>query len=83
MSSSHKITDNSKIMEGEHNYFLGNPHNEKDRQWADAGGEGYHGGGNIVYPSSDPTADIFMVPDFQGESGQGSNQSTHRPIGSV
>jgi hypothetical protein len=41
---------------------------------------GYHGGGNLF---TDPTADIYMVPDFQGESGQGNNQSTDRPMGST
>lgn len=31
----------------------------------------------------DPEVDLFMVPDFQGASGQGANQSTDRPKGST
>lgn len=38
-------------------------------------------GGNIS--GYDPSADIHMVPDFQGMSGQGANQSTDRPMGST
>ncbi len=38
-------------------------------------------GGNIS--GYDPEADIYMVPDFQGMSGQGANQSTDRPMGST
>jgi hypothetical protein len=38
-------------------------------------------GGNIS--GYDPEADIYMVPDFQGASGQGANQSTDRPMGST
>lgn len=46
-------------------------------QWsADAG----YGGGNIS--GHEPVVDQFMVPDFQGMSGQGNNQSTDRPKGS-
>lgn len=63
--------------------YLGNPANIKDRQWADAGSNGYYGGDNIAYPEYEVEADIYMVPDFQEQSGQGANQSTLRPIGSV
>ena len=46
-------------------------------QWsADAG----HGGGNLS--GHEPVVDLFMVPDFQGMSGEGNNQSTDRPKGS-
>jgi hypothetical protein len=38
-------------------------------------------GGNLS--SHDPSVDLFMVPDFQGMSGQGANQSTDRPKGST
>lgn len=50
----------------------------REDQWSTKSGEG---GGNIS--GYDPTADIYMVPDFQGMSGQGANQSTHRPMGST
>src|SRR5271167_1356739 len=63
--------------------WLGDPSNIKDRQWADHGGKGYFGGDNIVYPQNDPEAELYMVPNFQEQSGQGANQSTLRPIGSV
>lgn len=63
--------------------WMGNPADIKDRQWADHGGPGYFGGDNIVYPENEVEADIYMVPDFQEQSGQGANQSTLRPIGSV
>lgn len=38
-------------------------------------------GGNIS--GHDPEVDLYMVPDFQGQSGQGANQSTNRPKGST
>jgi hypothetical protein len=63
--------------------WLGDPSNIRDRQWADHGGPGYFGGENIAWPENEVEADIYMVPDFQGASGQGANQSTMRPIGSV
>jgi|SRR5271165_4189302 len=63
--------------------WLGDPSKMADRQFASSGGPGYFGGDNIVYPENDPEADIYMVPDFQEQSGQGANQSTLRPIGSV
>lgn len=31
----------------------------------------------------DTEVELLMVPDFMGQSGQGANQSTLRPIGSV
>lgn len=31
----------------------------------------------------DPEVELLMVSDFMGQSGQGANQSTLRPIGSV
>jgi hypothetical protein len=65
------------------NFWMGNPANIKDRQWADAGSQGYHDEVNMAYPDNDTEADIYMVPNFQGQSGQGANQSTLRPIGSV
>lgn len=39
--------------------------------------------GNIadMKPMEDPS--VSMVPDFQGMSGEGNNQSTDRPKGSV
>ena len=63
--------------------WLGDPSKAENRQFASSGGPGYFGGGNIAYPENEPEADIYMVPDFQGASGQGANQSTMRPIGSV
>lgn len=50
-----------------------------DRSCQEAPKEQYHGG-NIS--GHDPTVDLFMVPDFQGKSGQPNNQSTDRPKGS-
>ena len=38
-------------------------------------------GGNLS--GHDPSVEVFMVPDFQGMSGQGANQSTNRPKGST
>lgn len=67
----------------EDNTYLGNPSNIKDRQWADHGGVGYFGGDNIAWPENEVDAEIYMVPNFQEQSGQGANQSTLRPIGSV
>lgn len=64
-------------------FWLGNPSVMANRQFASAGAPGYHDPVNITYPDNDPEADIYMVPDFQGQSGQGANQSTMRPIGSV
>jgi hypothetical protein len=49
----------------------------RDDQWTIKDQEA---GGNIS--GYDPDADIYMVPDFQGASGQGANQSTDRPKGS-
>jgi hypothetical protein len=63
--------------------WLGNPNVMADRQFASAGGIGYFDDVNITYPYNDPEADLYMVPNFQGASGQGANQSTLRPIGSV
>jgi len=40
-----------------------------------------HGGGNIS--GHDPKVDLFMVPSFQGMSGEANNQSTFRPKGST
>ena len=37
-------------------------------------------GGNLS--GHDPEVELLMVPDFQGMSGQGANQSTSRPKGS-
>lgn len=62
--------------------WLGDPNNIKDRQFASTS-PAYHGGGNIAWPDNEVEADIYMVPDFQGQSGQGANQSTLRPIGST
>lgn len=53
---------------------------EKENQ--EPGGDKSSGGGNIAGSAGDPTAQIYMVPDFQGQSGQGDNQSTNRPKGS-
>lgn len=39
--------------------------------------------GNIADKKPGPEAKVYMVPDFQGESGEGNNQSTDRPKGSV
>lgn len=38
-------------------------------------------GGNLS--GNDPMVELYMVPDFQGMSGQGANQSTSRPKGST
>ena len=38
-------------------------------------------GGNLTM--DDPMVEMYMVPDFQGMSGQGANQSTDRPKGST
>lgn len=38
-------------------------------------------GGNLS--QHDPMVELYMVPDFQGMSGQGANQSTSRPKGST
>jgi hypothetical protein len=62
--------------------YLGDPSNIKDRQFASAGSPGYDTPGDIANDMPGPTADIYMVPDFQGQSGQGANQSTDRPMGS-
>lgn len=64
-------------------FWLGNPAVMAERQFASVGGEGYHDEVNIAWPANEVEADIYMVPDFQGQSGQGANQSTLRPIGSV
>ena len=63
--------------------WMGNPAIMADRQFASAGAPYYHDEVNIAYPCNDPEAEIYMVPDFQEQSGQGANQSTLRPIGSV
>lgn len=47
-------------------------------QWSAQAGEG---GGNIS--GHDPAVDLYMVPDFQGMSGQPNNQTTLRPQGST
>jgi hypothetical protein len=39
--------------------------------------------GNIAENKPGPDADLHMVPAFMGMSGQGNNQSTDRPKGSV
>lgn len=62
--------------------FLGNPAKAVDRQFSSTS-PGYLGGENIADSEPGPTADIYMVPDFQGQSGQGANQSTDRPMGST
>lgn len=71
------------ILSGEHTHFMGDPADPKNRQWADHGGEGYHDSVNIAYPENEVRADIYMVPDFQGMSGQPANQTTLRPPGST
>ena len=38
-------------------------------------------GGNLS--GHDPEIELLMVPDFQGQSGQGANQSINRPKGST
>ena len=62
--------------------YLGNPAIAVDRQFSSTS-PGYLGGDNIADDEPGPMADIYMIPDFQGQSGQGANQSTMRPIGSV
>jgi len=64
-------------------FWLGNPSKAEDRQFASSGGEGYDTPGDVANDMPGPSADIYMVPDFQGQSGQGANQSTMRPIGSA
>lgn len=61
--------------------YLGNPARPEDRQFSSTS-PGYDDEVNIADKKSGPTADIYMVPDFQGMSGQGANQSTDRPKGS-
>jgi len=39
--------------------------------------------GNIADMKPLSAVNVRMVPDFQGESGEGNNQSTDRPKGSV
>lgn len=51
-----------------------------DRGCQEAPTDQYHGG-NLS--GHDPEVDLFMVPDFQGKSGQPNNQSTDRPKGST
>jgi hypothetical protein len=51
-----------------------------DRSCQEAPKDQYEGG-NLS--GHDPMVDLFMVPDFQGMSGQGNNQSTDRPKGST
>ena len=46
-------------------------------QWAP---KEQNAGGNLS--GHDPEVELLMVPDFQGMSGQGANQSTMRPKGS-
>lgn len=46
-------------------------------QWSPEAGKG---GGNLS--GHDPSVQVFMVPSFQGMSGQPNNQSTDRPMGS-
>jgi len=47
-------------------------------QWAPTSEEG----GNLTM--HDPVLDVpYLVPDFQGMSGEGNNQSTDRPKGST
>jgi hypothetical protein len=62
--------------------YMGDPANPKDRQWSSTS-PGYDTPGDVANDQPGPTADIYMVPDFQGQSGQGANQSTMRPIGSA
>lgn len=38
-------------------------------------------GGNLT--GHDLSVEVFMVPDFQGRSGEGDNQSTDRPKGAT
>lgn len=63
--------------------YLGNPSVIKDRQSPSEGSPGYYDDVNIAYPTNEVAVDLYMVPAFQGMSGQGANQSTMRPIGSV
>ena len=63
--------------------WMGDPSDPKNRQFASEGSTFYHDEVNIAWPDNEVEADIYMVPDFQGQSGQGANQSTLRPIGSV
>lgn len=51
-----------------------------DRGCQEAPMDQYHGG-NLS--GHDPEAEVFMVPKFQGASGEGANQSTDRPKGST
>jgi hypothetical protein len=51
-----------------------------DRGCQEAPNDQYHGD-NLS--GHDPEVEVFMVPDFQGKSGQGANQSTDRPKGST
>lgn len=50
----------------------------RDCQWSP---KEQNQGGNLS--GHDPEVELLMVPDFQGMSGQGANQSTMRPKGST
>jgi hypothetical protein len=77
------IPTSGGVLSGEHTHFMGDPSDPKNRQWADAGSPGYHDDVNIAYPANEVSADVYMVPSFQGKSGQPDNQSTNRPMGSI
>jgi hypothetical protein len=51
---------------------------DRECQWAP---KAQNAGGNIS--GHDPEVELLMVPDFQGQSGQGANQDTLRPKGSA
>jgi hypothetical protein len=63
--------------------WLGDPSQAKDRQFASEGSKAYHDEINIAWPDNEVEAEIYMVPNFMDQSGQGANQSTLRPIWSV
>jgi len=63
--------------------YIGNPGSAADRQFASSGGVGYNDSVNIADKAGTNAPELYMVPDFQGMSGQGANQSTNRPRGST
>lgn len=77
------ISTDPGIMAGEHTHFLGDTSVPANRQFASSGGPGYTDDVNIADSTNELRADVYMVPSFQGMSGQGDNQSTDRPMGSI
>ena len=65
------------------NKYLGDPSSIRDRQYASEGAAGRLTPGDVGDSNPGPTADIYMIPDFMGMSGEGANQSTDRGKGTT